>query len=114
MAAAKKADPAVHYAAKFEALGSAPRLMIVRHLLAAHPEGLFVHELQSELGIAPSTLSHHLEKLKHQGLINVERQGTFLKYRADSEGLQEVLGFLYAECCTRNRAIEPAKVVSCC
>jgi DNA-binding transcriptional ArsR family regulator len=101
MATARKADPAAHYAARFEALGSASRLIFVRRLLAAHPGGLYVHESQSETGIAPSTLSHHLEKLK--------RRGTLLKYRADSG-----VGFLYAECRTRNRAIEPARVVSCC
>jgi ArsR family transcriptional regulator, arsenate/arsenite/antimonite-responsive transcriptional repressor len=101
-------------AAKFEALGSPQRLKIVRHLLAAHPNGLYVHELQSELKIAPSTISHHLERLRYQGLIDYEREGTYLKYRANAEGLREVLTFLYAECCTRNKAVDSKFVVGCC
>jgi len=47
-------------------------------------------------------------------LVKVRREGTFLWYSANTEVLQELLGFLYAECCTRNKAIEPRKVVSIC
>jgi len=98
-------------AARFTALGAEPRLRIVRLLLAAHPQGLVVGEIQNETGIPPSTLSHHLEKLKNHGLVRVERKATYLRYRADTEGLGELLTFLYAECCTRNKAIEPSSVV---
>jgi DNA-binding transcriptional ArsR family regulator len=66
-----------------------------------------------ELEIAPSTLSHHLEKLKNEELVQVQREGTFLRYTANTETLQELLGFLYAECCTRNRAIKP-EAITCC
>src|SRR6516165_7704628 len=59
-----------------------------------------------------STLSHHLEKLKNEDLVTVRREGTFLWYSANTEALEELLGFLYAECCTRNKAIEPRKIVS--
>ena len=69
---------------------------------------------QDELGIPASTLSHHLEKLKNEGLVKVQREGTFLWYSANTEALQELLGFLYAECCTRNKAIEPQAIVSLC
>jgi hypothetical protein len=44
----------------------------------------------------------------------VRREGTFLWYSANTEVLQELLGFLYAECCIRNKAIEPRKIVSIC
>lgn len=98
----------------FAALGAEPRLRIVRLLLSAHPEGMTVGEIGSELGIPGSTLSHHLEKLRNEDLISVKREGTFLWYRANCEGLQKLLGFLYAECCTRNRAIQPEAVVNCC
>ncbi len=83
-------------------------------LLSAHPEGLVVGEIQAELGIPNSTLSHHLEKLKNEGLVQVRRGGTFLWYAANTEALQELLGFLYAECCTRNKAIQPDKIVKLC
>ncbi len=92
------------YASMFAALGTGARLRIVRLLLAAHPTGMVVSEIQSELGIPASTLSHHLDKLRQQGLVAVERQGTFLWYRANQDSLQELLDFLYAECCTRTSA----------
>jgi len=95
------------------AMGTEPRLRIVRLLLAAHPEGLVVGDIAAELGIASSTLSHHLEKLRNEDLVVVRREGTFLRYSANTGALQELLGFLYAECCTRNKVIEPQRVVCC-
>ena len=102
------------YADMFAALGAEPRLRIVRLLLSAHPDGLVVGEIQTETGIAGSTLSHHLEKLKNDELVSTTREGTFIRYRANTAGLQELLGFLYAECCTRNKAIEPRRVIAMC
>jgi ArsR family transcriptional regulator, arsenate/arsenite/antimonite-responsive transcriptional repressor len=99
------------YAGMFAAIGTEARLRIVRLLLSAHPAGLVVGDIQSTLAIPPSTLSHHLEKLKNEDLVNVERRGTFLWYSANVETLQELLGFLYAECCTRNQAVEPETIV---
>jgi DNA-binding transcriptional ArsR family regulator len=93
------------------AMGTEPRLRIVRLLLAAHPEGLVVGDIQGELGITGSTLSHHLDKLKNEDLVKVRREGTFLRYSANTESLQELLTFLYAECCTRNQAIKPETIV---
>lgn len=89
------------YAARFAALGTGPRLRIVRLLLAAHPTGMVVGDLIAELSIPASTLSHHLDKLKNEGLVRVTREGTFLRYTACEETLRELLDFLYAECCTR-------------
>jgi ArsR family transcriptional regulator len=83
-------------------------------LLSAHSDGLVVGEIGNELEIPGSTLSHHLDKLKNEDLVKVRREGTFLWYSANTEVLQELLGFLYAECCTRNKAIEPRKTVSIC
>ena len=94
------------YADMFAALGTEARLRIVRLLLAAHPNGLIAGDLQSELAIPASTLSHHLEKLRQEQLVTVERSGTFLRYRANNDALQDLLGFLYAECCTRNQVVK--------
>jgi len=102
------------YADMFAALGAEPRLRIVRLLLAAHPDGMVVGEIQAETGVAGSTLSHHLEKLKNDGLVTAERERAFIRYRANAGGLEELLGFLYAECCTRNKAVEPKKIASLC
>ena len=110
----KSAELIARYADMFTAMGTEPRLRIMRLLLSAHPEGLVVGDIQSELGIPNSTLSHHLEKLKSEDLVNVRREGTFLWYTANVEALQELLGFLYAECCTRNKAVEPDKIIRLC
>ena len=101
------------YADMLSAMGTEPRLRIVRLLLSAHPEGMVVGEVGDELGIPSSTLSHHLEKLKNEDLVRVRREGTYLWYSANAETLQELLGFLYAECCTRNKAVQPEKIHCC-
>jgi ArsR family transcriptional regulator, arsenate/arsenite/antimonite-responsive transcriptional repressor len=96
---------------RFAALGAEPRLQILRLLLASHPAGMIAGEVQEELGIPASTLSHHLEKLKQVGLVNVRRDRTFLWYTADTEALREILSFLYKECCTRSRAVPAESIV---
>lgn len=96
---------------RFAALGAEPRLQIVRLLLSAHPKGLCAGEIQEELGIPASTLSHHLEKLKQVGLAAVRRERQFLWYTAETGALRELLGFLYQECCTRNQAVAPEAIV---
>ena len=102
------------YADMFAALGSEPRLRILRLLLSAYPDGMVVNEIQTDTGVAGSTLSHHLEKLKHDGLVTAEREKAFIRYRANTDGLEELLGFLYAECCTRNKAVEPKRIIALC
>jgi ArsR family transcriptional regulator, arsenate/arsenite/antimonite-responsive transcriptional repressor len=110
---AKPDDAAMtaRYADMFSALGTEPRLRIVRLLLSAHPDGMVVGDIAGELQIASSTLSHHLDKLKNEELVNVRRDGTFLWYSASTTALRDLLGFLYAECCTRNKAIAPQEIV---
>ena len=76
----------------FAALGAEPRLRIMRLLLSAHPDGLVVNEIQAETGIAGSTLSHHLEKLKNDELVTAEREKAFIRYRANTDALEELLG----------------------
>ncbi len=105
-------DQVARYADMLAALGTEARLRIIRLLLAAHPNGLVVGEIGAELAIPPSTLSHHLDKLKNEGLVAVRRESTFLRYSACTEALQEILSFLFAECCTRNKAINPKTVIN--
>jgi ArsR family transcriptional regulator len=109
----RKDSPSVtRYADMFDAMGAEPRLRIMQLLLTAHPQGLVVGDIQNELEIPASTLSHHLDKLKNEELVRVRREGTFLWYSANLEALQEVMNFLYAECCTRNKAIDPGELVA--
>jgi len=110
----KSSERVVKYADMFSAMGTEPRLRIMQLLLTAHPEGLVVGDIQSELEIPNSTLSHHLDKLKTEGLVEVQREGTFLRYTANTGALQELLQFLYAECCTRNRAVKPQDIIQIC
>jgi len=105
-------EQVIRYADMFAAMGAEPRLRIMQLLLTAHPQGLVVGDIQEELGIPGSTLSHHLDKLKNEELVKVRREGTFLWYTANTEALQELLNFLYAECCTRNKAVKPGDLVS--
>ena len=110
----KNAEQVARFADMFSAMGTEARLRIMQLLLSAHPEGMVVGELQEELEIPNSTLSHHLDKLRNEGLVQVRRESTFLRYTANTEALQEVLQFLYAECCTRNKAVEPRNVIQIC
>lgn len=111
MAKTKSEPDVAGYADMFSAMGTEPRLRIMRLLLSAHPQGMIAGDVGAELDIPPSTLSHHLDKLKNEDLVNVRRESTFLWYSANTETLRELLGFLYAECCTRNKAIEPQAIV---
>jgi DNA-binding transcriptional ArsR family regulator len=108
-----KQEDVSRFADMFAAMGSEPRLRIMRLLLSALPEGMVVGEIAEEVDVTASTLSHHLEKLKNEDLVRVQREGTFLRYSANTAVLERLLGFLYAECCTRNKAVEPAKIVCC-
>jgi ArsR family transcriptional regulator len=107
-------EPVTKYADMFSAMGTEARLRIMQLLLSAHPEGLVVGEIQQELDIPNSTLSHHLDKLRNEDLVRVSRESTFLRYTAHVEALRELLQFLYAECCTRNRALKPQDIVQIC
>ncbi len=108
------AEQTARFADMFAALGTESRLQILRLLLAAHPAGMVAGEIQAELAIPASTLSHHLDRLRAEGLVTVERESTFLRYRANTEVLQELLGFFFSECCSRTRAVNPDAVISLC
>ncbi len=110
----KSPEQVTRYADMFAAMGTESRLRIMQLLLSAHPEGMVVGEIQEELGFSASNLSHHLDKLKNEDLVQVAREGTFLRCTANANTLQELLGFLYAECCTRNQAVKPETIVKLC
>ena len=108
-----KEESIADYADMLAAMGSEARLRIMRLLLSAHPHGMVVGDIGAELEVPPSTLSHHLDKLRNERLVRVQREGTFLRYTANTKALERLLGFLYAECCTRNKAARPKKIVCC-
>lgn len=110
----KATERVAQYADMFSAMGTEPRLRIMQLLLSAHPQGLVVGEIQDDLDIPNSTLSHHLDKLRTEDLVRVQRESTFLRYTANTDALQELLGFLYAECCTRNKAVAASEITQIC
>ncbi len=112
--AGKATEDVTRYADMFSAMGTEARLRIMQLLLSAHPDGLVVGEIQEELEIPNSTLSHHLDKLRGENLVEVKRESTFLRYTANTEALRELLQFLYAECCTRNKAVKPKTILQVC
>jgi len=110
----QNSDQIARFADMLSAMGTEPRLRIMQLLLSAHPDGMVVGDIGTELEIPNSTLSHHLDKLKNEDLVRVRREGTYLWYSANADALQDLLGFLYAECCTRNKAVQPAAIVQLC
>jgi DNA-binding transcriptional ArsR family regulator len=98
------------FADMLAAMGAEPRLRIVRLLLSAHPSGMIAGDISTELNITASTLSHHLDRLKREHVVNVRRDGTFLWYTANAEALERLLKFLFAECCTRSSLIDPERL----
>ena len=93
-----------HAAAQLEALGNPTRLSVYRILVRSGDAGLPVGRLQERLGIASSTLSHHLHRLILTGLVTQERQSTTLICRANYAAMSGLLGFLYHECCADSAA----------
>jgi ArsR family transcriptional regulator, arsenate/arsenite/antimonite-responsive transcriptional repressor len=86
-------------ASQLEALGNPTRLQLYRTLVRAGDEGLPVGRIQEKLGIAASTLSHHLKRLVDTGLVTQERQATTLICRASYPSMDALLGYLADECC---------------
>src|SRR5579862_2919141 len=86
-------------AKQLEALGNPTRLRVYRALVRAGEDGLPVGRLQERIGIAASTLSHHLHRLILTGLVTQERQATTLICRANYVAMDALLGFLVEECC---------------
>jgi len=85
---------------RLEALGNMTRLAIFRLLVRAGDEGLAVGDIQRALAVPASTLSHHLLRLSHVGLLTQERRGRVRICRADFAAINGVVAYLTEECCT--------------
>lgn len=99
-------------AARLEALGNPTRLRIYRALVRAGPAGLAVGQIQERLGIAASTLSHHLHRLLIAGLVSQKRAGTTLICHASYEAMNGLIGYLTDECCADAAAAQSARNAS--
>lgn len=81
------------------ALGHSARLSIFRLLVKAGDVGLRVGDIGEHLGLAPSTLAHHLSTLVEAGLVLQDKQGREVFNRVDFPEMHRLVGFLTSECC---------------
>src|SRR5918995_296991 len=96
-------------ATQLEALGNPTRLQLYRILVRAGDEGLPVGGIQEKLGIAASTLSHHLKRLIDTGLVTQERQATTLICRANYPSMDALIGYPPDKCCAHATCPRVAK-----
>jgi ArsR family transcriptional regulator len=85
--------------AALRALSHEHRLAAYRALVQAGPDGMAVGELRDQLGLAPATLSAHLNVLRAAGLVGDEREGRVIRVRADFQRMHALIGFLTENCC---------------
>ncbi len=81
------------------ALAQSSRLKVFRAILGTGPQGIQPGQLSAALEIPANTLSFHLKELQHAALVSVQREGRFLRYRADLHAMQSLMDFLTAHCC---------------
>ena len=86
--------------AVFESLSSGVRLDAYRLLVKQGPGGMVAGEIGSALDVPPTNLSFHLKALTQAGLLTVVQEGRYLRYRANLALIQDLIGFLTAECCS--------------
>jgi ArsR family transcriptional regulator, arsenate/arsenite/antimonite-responsive transcriptional repressor len=97
------------YAKMLSALGSEARLAIFRWLVRAGPQGGCVEDIQRQVRIAPSTLSHHLDALRRSGLLSSRREGRFIYYMVEWADVGALLSFLTEDCCAGQSKKKTAK-----
>ena len=86
----------------FEALASEVRLDLFRVLVKNAPQGLVAGDIARQLDIPPTNLSFHLKAVVHSGLVAVEKEGRFMRYKANIPLMLEVIAYLTSECCSEN------------
>jgi ArsR family transcriptional regulator, arsenate/arsenite/antimonite-responsive transcriptional repressor len=85
--------------AALAALAQEHRLEVYRLLVQAGPTGMPAGEVASGVGIPPNTLSFHLDRLRHAGLVTFERQGRSLIYAARYDTMNALIDYLTENCC---------------
>ena len=88
-----------HALAALAALGQPTRLEIFRLLIRAEPKGMAAGVLAEQIGCPHNTLSTNLAILARSGLVRGTREGRSIVYRADVEGIRNLVGFLVNDCC---------------
>src|SRR3954463_6654353 len=88
-----------HALAALAALGQPTRLEIFRLLMRREPHGLPAGVIAETIGCPHNTLSTHLSILARSGLVRGTRDGRSIIYRANVEGMRNLIGFLATDCC---------------
>ena len=96
-----------HAIAALGALAQDTRLALFRLLVTAGPAGLSAGTIAERLGVAPSSLSFHLQQLLHAGLVTQRRAGRQLIYAAEYEAMNALLAYLTENCCGRGESCAP-------
>lgn len=86
----------------FEALSSDVRLDLFRLLVKNAPDGLVAGDIAKQLDIPPTNLSFHLKAIVQSGLADVEREGRFMRYKANIPLMLDIIAYLTSECCSGN------------
>ncbi|MDL2269621.1 helix-turn-helix domain-containing protein [Desulfosarcina sp. OttesenSCG-928-A07] len=92
----------LHASKIFEALSSDVRLDLFRLLVKNAPEGLVAGEIAKQLDIPSTNLSFHLKAIVQSGLADVEREGRFMRYKANIPLMLDIIAYLTSECCSKN------------
>lgn len=83
----------------FESLASGVRLDVYRLLVKKGNEGMVAGEIAAALDLPPTNLSFHFKALTQTGLLTVEQEGRFQRYRANIPLMLELIAYLTEECC---------------
>ncbi len=85
--------------AALAALAQENRLDVFRLLVEAGPDGMPAGAVAEALGLPPNTLTFHFCRLRHAGLVTVQRDGRSMIYTARFETMNALLDFLTENCC---------------
>lgn len=87
-----------------DGLAAPARLALFRLLVRHAPHGLVAGELAAGIGVAANAASFHLKALTQAGLVAATAEGRFLRYRANTDAMRDLIAYLGAECCEQHPA----------
>ena len=92
------------HAEQLAALGHPVRLAILRYVVQGGAEGASAGDIQAQVDVPASTLSHHLKRLVDAGLMATRGEGTFHFYSADFTALRALTDYVWEDCCKRGKS----------
>jgi DNA-binding transcriptional ArsR family regulator len=92
------------HAEQLAALGHPVRLAVLRFVVQGGAEGASAGDIQAQVDVPASTLSHHLYRLVDAGLMKTRGEGTFHFYSADFTSLRALTDYVWEDCCKRGKS----------